>query len=139
MKRYIWKIVRYSWAPLIVALIIFYLCCLIPTDDIPAIGFDFFVPIDKIVHFFMYFGLAGVASINYIIDRKGNIIVLKLVVFAILIPIFYGGIIEIIQEKYFTGRGGDSYDFLADCLGAIASLPFSLWFRKYLLNRQHEA
>jgi len=130
------RILKYSWPPAIVAAIIFYLCCLIPSDDIPEVGFNFIVPTDKLVHFLMYFGLAGVASINYIYDKKGKIIILKLIVFAILIPILYGGLIEIIQEKYFPERSGDWYDFLADVLGALASLPFSFWFRRFLLDRQ---
>ncbi|MDU1889370.1 MAG: VanZ family protein [Dysgonomonas sp.] len=129
------KIFKYSWPPAIVALIIFYLCCLIPTDDIPS-GFEFFIPTDKVVHFLMYFGLALVASFNYIYDKNGKIIILKLIVFAILIPILYGGLIEILQAEYFEGRSGDWYDFLADILGALASIPFSLWFRRFLLNRQ---
>lgn len=130
------RIFKYSWPPAIVAIIIFYLCCLIPSNDIPEVGFDFFIPTDKIVHFLMYFGLAGVASFNYIYDKKGKIIILKLIVFAILIPIIYGGVIEILQDRYFPERGGDWYDFLADILGAIASLPFSFWFRRFLLDRQ---
>lgn len=130
------KIFKYSWPPAIVAIIIFYLSCLLPSKDIPDIGFDFFIPADKIVHFLMYFGLSLVASFNYIYDKNGNIIILKLIIFAICIPILYGGVIEIIQDNYFQGRSGDWYDFLADTLGAIASIPFSLWFRRFLLNRQ---
>lgn len=130
------KIFRYTWPPAIVAIIIFYLCCLIPTQDIPEVGFSFPLPMDKVVHFLMYFGLAGVASFNYIYDKKGKIIILKLIVFAILVPILYGGAIELIQEKYFPERSADWYDFWADMLGALASLPLSLWFRKYLLNRE---
>lgn len=130
------KIFKYSWPPAIVAIIIFYLCCLIPTRDIPEVGFDFFIPTDKIVHFLMYFGLALVASFNYIYDKQGNIIILKLILFAIFIPILYGGLIEIIQNEYFPERSGDWYDFLADTLGALASLPLSLWFRRFLLDRQ---
>ncbi len=130
------RIVRYTWPPAVIAVIIFYLCCLIPTDNIPDVGFQFFIPADKIVHFLMYFGLAGVASFNYIFYKKGHIIILKLVVFAILVPIIYGGVIEIIQAEYFPGRSGDWYDFLADALGVLASLPISLWFRRFMLNRQ---
>ena len=130
------KIFKYSWPPAIVAIIIFYLCCLIPARDIPDVGFDFFIPTDKIVHFLMYFGLALVASFNYIYDKQGNIIILKLILFAIFIPILYGGLIEIIQNEYFPERSGDWYDFLADTLGALASLPLSLWFRRFLLDRQ---
>lgn len=129
------KIFKYSWPPAIVAIVIFYLCCLIPTDDIPS-GFDFIIPTDKIVHFMMYFGLSLVASFNYIYDRDGKIIILKLIVFAIMIPILYGGLIEILQANYFPERSGDWFDFLADALGALASIPFSLCFRRFLLNRQ---
>lgn len=130
------RIFQYSWPPAIIAIIIFYLCCLIPANDIPEVQFTFFVPNDKIVHFLMYFGLAGVASFNYIYARSGRIIILKLIVFAIFIPIIYGGLIEIIQNNYFPDRSGDWYDFLADALGALASLPFSFWFRQFLLDRQ---
>lgn len=130
------KIFKYTWPPAIIAIIIFYLSCLIQPNDIPEVGFEFFIPTDKLVHFLMYFGLAGVASFNYIYDKNGHIIILKLILFAVLIPIVYGGIIEILQAKYFDGRTGDWYDFLADVLGAMASIPFSLWFRRFLLNRQ---
>lgn len=132
------RIFKYTWPPAIVAVIIFYLCCLIPTNDIPDVEFNFFIPMDKIVHFLMYFGLSIVASFNYIYDRKGKIIILKLVAFAILIPIVYGGLIEILQAEYFSGRSGDWYDFLADVLGSLSTLPFSLWFRRFLLNRELE-
>jgi VanZ family protein len=130
------KIFKYTWPPFLVAVVIFYLCCLIPPRDVPDVDFDFFIPTDKVVHFLMYLGLAGVASFNYIYDKKGHIIILKLIAFAILIPILYGGLIEIIQAEYFEERSGDWYDFLADVLGALASLPFSLWFRRLLLNKQ---
>ncbi|NDV78327.1 VanZ family protein [Dysgonomonas sp. 511] len=132
------KIIKYTWPPAIVALIIFYLCCLIPTDDVPSVAFEFPIPTDKVVHFLMYFGLSAVASINYIYDKNGKIIILKLIVFAILIPILYGGLIEILQHNYFAERSGDWYDFLADALGSLASLPFSLWFRRFLLRRHVE-
>jgi VanZ family protein len=132
------RIFKYTWPPAIVAVIIFYLSCLIPTNDIPDVEFNFFIPMDKIAHFLMYFGLSIVASFNYIYDRKGKIIILKLVAFAVLIPIVYGGLIEILQAEYFVDRGGDWYDFLADVLGSLSTLPFSLWFRRYLLNRELE-
>ncbi len=134
LKRFL----KYTWPPMVIAVIIFYLCCLIPTNDIPDVEFDFFIPTDKIIHFLMYFGLSIVASFNYIYDKKGKIIILKLVAFAVLVPIVYGGLIEILQAECFAGRSGDWYDFLADVLGALATLPFSLWFRHYLLNRELE-
>ena len=133
---YLVHLLQYYCPPAIVSIVIFCLCCLIPADDLSEIYWPFFVEKDKAVHFLMYFGLAGVASFHYIYDKKGHIIVLKLIIFAILVPVLYGGLIEILQSEYFPGRSGDWYDFLADILGAFASLPFSLLFRRYLLNRE---
>lgn len=137
-NHFIVRVFQYTWAPAIVAAIIFYLCCLIETSEIPNVEFDFFIPTDKIVHFLMFFGLSTVASFNYIYIKKGQIIILKLIFFAILIPILYGGFIEIIQAEYFTSRSGDWYDFLADMLGSLAAVPFALWFRRILLNKYQE-
>lgn len=108
------------------------------SDDVPEIEWKFFIETDKIVHFLMFFGLSIVASFNYIYINKGHIIILKLIAFAILLPILYGALIEIIQSEYCIGRSGDWFDFGADMLGSLATLPFSLWFRRFMLNRQEE-
>ncbi|WP_165024456.1 VanZ family protein [Dysgonomonas sp. ZJ279] len=126
------KLLKYSWPPAIIAAIIFYLCCLIPSDDVPNSEIPHF---DKIVHFCMYFGLSLVASSYYIYEKKGKVIILKLIIFAIIIPIFYGGLIEILQDVFFD-RSGDWFDLLADMLGSLAALPFALSFRKLLLKQQ---
>lgn len=137
MKKKIGKFIQYIWPPLLVLAVIFYLCCLIPVNDIPKIKFNFFIPTDKIVHFIMFWGLALTASINYIIVNKGKIIILKMILFAVIFSIICGGLIEIIQAEYFPARNGDWYDFLADTLGALASIPFALWFRRFILNRNN--
>ncbi len=130
------NILKLTWPPTVVALIIFYLCCLIPSNDIPNIDWNFFVEKDKAVHFVMFFILALVASGNYIYLKKGHIIILKFIGLTLLVPIVYGGLIELIQYEYFIDRSGDWYDFLADVLGVLASVPVSLAFRRFLLNKQ---
>lgn len=128
-------ILNYIWPPTVIACVIFYLSCLIPPNDVPEIEFDFPIETDKIVHFLMYFGLAGIASFNYIWRNKGKIIILLMLVFAVLVPIIYGGVVEILQANYFD-RTGDWFDFLANSLGALSTIPFSLWFRKYLIRKR---
>lgn len=127
------RVIKYLWIPTVIASIIFYLCCLIPISDIPG-GFEFPIPIpaDKIVHFLMFFGLSGVSALYYVYDNKGNVKISKLVIGAILIPILYGGIIEILQTNFFPPRTGDWFDFLADSLGSLATLPPILWLRQKL-------
>jgi len=104
-----------------------------PGDDMPSISWPY---TDKAVHFLMYFGLSAVASFGYIYGERGRIIVLKLIVFAFILPILYGGLIEIVQEYYFEGRYGDWFDLLADALGSLAVLPLALYFRRKLLIRE---
>ena len=43
-----------------------------------------------------------------------------------LLPMLYGGLIEVIQEKYFYPRTGDWMDWVADVLGVV--LGIGLWW-----------
>lgn len=133
-NRYALKVVKYTCPPILVAAIIFYLCCLITSDDIP--DHAFWEHTDKVVHFLMYFGLSLVASIGYVHGEKGHIIILKLILFAFILPMLYGGLIEILQHYFIEGRSGDWFDFMADCLGSLAALPLALYYRSYIFKRQ---
>ena len=124
----------YYTLPCIIAFVIFYLSCLIPTSNLPEVELDFFIPIDKIVHFCMYFGLGITIGFNYIWLNKGNIVLLRLFLFALLLPIIYGGVIEILQGQYFN-RSTELEDFIANSIGAICAIVFSLLLRKYLLKK----
>lgn len=132
-NRYTMKVVKYTCPPILVAAVIFYLSCLKTLDDMPDISWPY---MDKVVHFLMYFGLSAVASFGYIYGEKGRVIILKLIIFAFALPILYGGLIEIIQEKYFEGRTGDWFDFLADALGSLTVLPLALIYRRKLLIKE---
>lgn len=132
-NRYTLKVLKYTCPPILVAAVIFYLCCLKTPDDMPDISWPY---ADKIVHFLMYFGLSGVASFWYIYGEKGRVIVLKLVAFAFILPVLYGGFIEVVQEYYYEGRSGDWFDLLADALGSLSVLPLALIYRRKLLIKQ---
>lgn len=43
-----------------------------------------------------------------------------------IISIMYGGLIEILQERYFYPRVGDWMDWLADCIGVLVGM--CIWF-----------
>lgn len=127
-----YSLIRYSFVPLVLSLIILYLCCFIPVNDIPEVSFDFFIPMDKIVHFCMYLGLSGATAINYIHGEKGQVNMITMIVTAFLLPILYGGFIEILQHYFFAPRSGDWFDFLADLLGSLVALPIALVYINYL-------
>lgn len=130
-----YSLIRYSIVPLVISLIILYLCCFIPAKEIPEVSFDFFIPMDKIVHFFMYLGLSGATAINYIHGERGNVNVKKMIIAAFLFPVFYGGFIEILQNYFFPPRTGDWFDFLADLLGSLAALPIAIVYKNYLSKK----
>lgn len=130
------KYLKYIWVPLIISIIIFYLSCLISFDSIPEMELDWIIPADKVVHFLMYFGLSGATAINYIYIKKGRVEMWKLLLGAFLIPVLYGGLIEIVQFYFFEGRSGDWGDFWADLLGSLAALPFALLFKNYLIKKE---
>lgn len=128
---------KYTWVPIFISLIILYLCCLIPVQDIPSVTIDTIVPLDKIVHFLMYLGLSGATAVNYIYMKRGNVDMNKLIVGAFLIPIIYGGVIEILQHNFFPPRTGDWFDFLADLLGSLAAFPIAILFKNKLSKKRY--
>ncbi|MDH6355424.1 VanZ family protein [Dysgonomonas sp. PH5-45] len=129
------NLLKYTYVPLLIAALIFYLCCLITVSDIPDVEIDFFIPFDKVAHFFMYFGFSGATALNYIYLKKGDIDVSRLLIWAFLMPILYGALIEVLQDRYFPPRAADWYDFLADGLGALTALPIAIVFRNYILKQ----
>lgn len=125
------KTLKYAWPAFIIYCVIFYLCCMFAPSEVDI---DVEVPhFDKVVHYFMYFGLTGISAIYYIYDKKGNIDIKKLIIGAFLIPIIYGGLIEVIQDNFIEGRGGDWYDFWADTLGSVSGLLVAFRYRDLLL------
>ena len=138
INNMILKKVKHTYIPVIIALVIFYLCCLIQPSDVPEVDFDFFVPTDKLVHFCMYFGLSLGASANYIYNKKGEFKTYKLVIGAFFIPIIYGGFIEIAQHYHFPSREGDWFDFLADVLGSLSAIPLAIYFKNFMLKKQRQ-
>lgn len=129
-------LIKYTWIPFIICIVIFYLCCLVQADDIPPVDFEWFIPVDKVVHFLMYFGLSAATAINYIHLKMGRISINKMIMYAVLLPIIYGGFIEVIQNYFISTRSGDWFDFLADLLGSLAALPIALIFRNYLIKNK---
>lgn len=96
------------------AIVIFVLCAM-PGESVPNPHLN--IPhLDKIVHFGMFFVMALLIcnELEYQTRLKQRTIF----IIAISITCLYGGIIEILQHKYFN-RSGDVMDLLADVAGGI--------------------
>ena len=98
---------------------------LLPTKEIPKL-FDAFIPIDKLVHVFIFLVLTflWLLYVNSVLNHTKPIVLL----FILVASLFYGILIEVIQELYVSSRGAEVLDVIADLLGASLGL---LFFRNY--------
>ena len=119
--------IRYVILPGLIALVIFYMTCIVNVDSIP--GSKRLLQYDKLAHFGMFFALSGAIFFDYYRLHKGRPSKFKWLLFGLVIPIIYGGLIEIIQEHFFS-RTGDWMDFVADSLGSISATVIAFAYMK---------
>ena len=80
--------------------------------------------LDKVVHIGMYFGMSGMLWLEFIrAHRQIHTPVWHAWIGALVCPVVFSGIVELLQEFCTTYRGGDWWDFAANATGAaLASL-----------------
>jgi VanZ family protein len=54
---------------------------------------------------------------------------------ALVVPMVYGGIIEIVQELWFAPRSGEWMDWLADCIGVVVGIVLVMIIKRLYINR----
>lgn len=111
------SLLRYSILPLILVLFIFIATCLIPSDNIP--GMPEGLPWDKIAHFCMYFMLTAVIMFDYYRMNFYSPKRLKWIFWGFIVPVFYGGLIELLQKYFFSTRSAEMGDWIADIAGSL--------------------
>ncbi|MGL5318319.1 MAG: VanZ family protein [Bacteroidales bacterium] len=72
--------------------------------------------IDKIVHICFY---TAISFLSYLSMSKRQYSEIRMYLIVLLVPIVFGGVIEILQEKFFPPRSAEWSDFLADIFGAF--------------------
>lgn len=117
--------IRYTLIPAILVLVIFYLTCIVNVDSIP--GSSRLLQYDKLAHFGMFFALSSAIYYDYyrLHHRKPN--KLKWIFLGLIVPVLYGGLIEVAQENFF-GRSGELMDFVADSLGSLTATALAFLF-----------
>jgi len=101
----------------VVTLLILYLSITtsVPMEDkVPR-----FEGMDKVVHFFLY-ALLSLAICRDFFRQSVSFSSRKMIIWAIILPIAYGGLIEILQEAFFYPRTAEWGDWIADILGVFA-------------------
>jgi len=98
---------------------------LLPSKEIQEL-FDTFIPIDKLVHVFIFLVLTflWLLYVNSVLNDTKPIALF----FILAVCLLYGILIEVIQEHYLSSRGAEVLDVIADILGASLGL---LFFRNY--------
>ena len=91
--------------------------CFLPGNTANKLTFIDFPHFDKLVHFGMYF----IFSFALFLDLKNNTRIQKkqILLIILLLTLFIGGSIEIIQNYFIPLRSGDWYDLLADLVGSL--------------------
>lgn len=99
-----------------------------PSTDLGTIpGFD------KVVHVGMYFGMSGMLWLEFLrAHRRERAPLWHAWVGALLCPVLFSGVVELLQAYCTTYRGGDWLDFAANAAGALlASGVAQVVRRKY--------
>ena len=98
----------------------------------PSISLPSIAGADKWVHGLMY-AILGIAICWDSIGLKMRGGLLWLI--ALVVPMVYGGIIEIVQELWFAPRSGEWMDWLADCIGVIVGVGLMMIINQLCKNR----
>ncbi|MBQ5663801.1 MAG: VanZ family protein [Bacteroidaceae bacterium] len=85
--------------------------------------------LDKLAHFCMYAGFCSVVWLEYFFSHSG-VSYRRVIIGAVVAPIIFSGLIEIVQGNFTSYRGMDWYDFLFNILGVF----FALFFAKFFIR-----
>lgn len=113
-------LLRYILLPILVGLVIFVGTCLAGPGSMPEMPRG--ISWDKLVHFLMFFFLSAVSLIDYYKLHKGSPSLQRWIFWGFLLPVLYGGVIELLQLYVFTSRSAELWDWIADILGSLAAL-----------------
>jgi len=91
--------------------------------------------IDKVLHFIMYFGFCTVLWFEYFRSHTQSSAV-RLILWAIIAPIVFSGLIEVGQQTLTPTRAADWRDLLFNALGCLAAALFSMMVTRRVLGRR---
>ena len=106
-KVYLLLVLSILWA------IMIFVLCTLPPSDIPRFKIPY---IDKVAHFGVFFIQSVLLSLLLNFQTRKSYF--QIILFSTLLAFIYGGLIEILQSKFFN-RSGDVYDLIADILGGF--------------------
>ena len=103
--------------------------CLVKFGSLPSLGVS---GADKYVHITFHFGF--VLLWGFYFWQKQNEILISKIIRLVIISIFYGILIEFLQETCTTTRHADLFDVLANLTGATIALLVFVFIKKSKSN-----
>jgi VanZ family protein len=111
-KRKVWLV----YVPLVIYWLVLFTATTIPVERLPSVGFS-----DKVSHFIAYFVLSVLVNLMLIYQRKSKFLFEKATVATIVICLFYGAVDEL-HQMLVPGRFAETWDWVADALGAFTGV-----------------
>jgi VanZ family protein len=113
------KILIKYWTALLWAVVILILSCLPgkTASKFPLFGIH---NMDKVLHAMFYFFFSLLLIRCYELDKGKTRLFNRLML--VIIPVLYGGLMEIVQGVFTTSRKADIIDFASDAAGALLAL-----------------
>jgi VanZ family protein len=105
-------------SPAILWAIFIAILCGMPGKDIPHISFLELLSFDKWVHAGVFFVLQHFTVKGFSNQFSSLYLKKHSIITSSIICIVYGGALEIAQEKLFSNRTADVYDFIANTFGS---------------------
>lgn len=125
------------WHSVLIAVIIFYLSVIHVPSSLIAPWMEI-VHFDKWVHVLLYFALSVTLAWDGMTRLQLECRRVKLVRLTILMPVLYGGALELVQEYVCEGRTGSWGDWAADWAGAVVAYAVIRFWMSRRKDRQFE-
>jgi VanZ family protein len=116
--------IRKNILSIVAALVILYLS-LANSHTFDKIDVFHFSGMDKVVHFGMYAVFMGII----LYENRKRIKTRNRLFLLVLIPSFYGALMELFQSWFTTTRAGSIYDLLFDVFGTVFTIAIYLLVR----------
>ncbi len=117
-------LLRYMFLPLMVGILIFTGTCLISSENVPDMPDR--ISWDKLAHFGLFFLLSFVSLYYYDKLHSGAPAFGKWIFWGVILPVLYGGVIELLQKFLFTSRSAEWGDWIADIAGSLTALLLAI-------------
>lgn len=125
---------RYPLSLAIIAIVIFLSFFRPPSVKVPV-----FSGFDKLVHFLMYAGISGCLWLEFFFNhRKEAFNVRYAIIGAVVAPILFSGVVELLQEHLTKYRGGEWLDFLANTCGVLVATAVAWYIIRPLIIKPNK-